>query len=148
MTKSKGGRPTEYKAEYAALVLNYCKLGAEDKQLADFFQVSEATINNWKHQHPEFLESIRTGKDSFNVGLVEKALIHSALGFSHDDVHITAYEGDITETPITKYYPPNPASLIFFLKNRDRNRWKDKQEHELSGNITVIIDRKPDGDRD
>ena len=57
------GRPTEYKPEYDEQAYNYCLLGATDKQLATFFDVSEQTINAWKHKHPSFLESLRRGKE-------------------------------------------------------------------------------------
>jgi hypothetical protein len=32
-------------------------------ELAQFFEVSEATITNWKTDHPDFLQSIKKGKD-------------------------------------------------------------------------------------
>lgn len=41
--KSKGGRPTRYKAEYAQQAYKLCLLGATDKELADFFHVSGQT---------------------------------------------------------------------------------------------------------
>jgi len=46
--KQKEGRPTKYLSEYNEQVEKLCKLGATDKQLADFFNVTEKTINNWK----------------------------------------------------------------------------------------------------
>ncbi len=53
------GRPTDFKNEYVELAYNYCLLGATDKELATFFNVCEATINNWKISNPDFLESIK-----------------------------------------------------------------------------------------
>jgi hypothetical protein len=41
-------RPTKYKSEYVQDVEKLCKLGATDKDLADFFSVNEGTINEWK----------------------------------------------------------------------------------------------------
>ena len=55
------GRPTLYRAEYAEKAYKVCLLGATDVDLASFFKVSKATINNWKRDHPEFLDSIRRG---------------------------------------------------------------------------------------
>ena len=42
------GRPTKYKAEYAEQARKLCLLGATDMEMADFFEVSEFTINKWK----------------------------------------------------------------------------------------------------
>lgn len=39
-----------------------CLLGATDKELGDFFNVTEQTINNWKKDFPSFFESIKRGK--------------------------------------------------------------------------------------
>lgn len=60
--KNKVGRPTYFKEEYVELAYKYCLLGATDKDLAQFFEVTETTINNWKNDHPEFFESIKKGK--------------------------------------------------------------------------------------
>ena len=57
------GRPSQYKAEYCEQAYKLCLLGATDVQLADFFGVSEQTLNTWKQKHPKFLESLRAGKD-------------------------------------------------------------------------------------
>ena len=46
--KHAGGRPTAYKPEYVEQAYNYCLLGAIDVQLANFFRVTEKTINTWK----------------------------------------------------------------------------------------------------
>jgi len=56
--KKKNGRPTRYKKEYNEQARKLCLLGSTDKSLADFFDVSEATINNWKIQHSKFLKSM------------------------------------------------------------------------------------------
>ena len=39
------GRPTKYKEEYAEQAYKLCLLGAKDKEMADFFQVSLSTLN-------------------------------------------------------------------------------------------------------
>ena len=56
------GRPSKFKEEYTKLAYHYSLLGATDKQMAGFFEVSESTINLWKLKHPRFSESIRRGK--------------------------------------------------------------------------------------
>jgi len=56
------GAPTKYKSEYSEQVYKLCLLGATDVEIGDFFEVCERTINYWKEEHPEFLQSIRQGK--------------------------------------------------------------------------------------
>ena len=57
-----GGRPKSYRDEYGEQVFKLCLLGATDKELADFFDVCEKTINGWKKDYPEFLQSLKRGK--------------------------------------------------------------------------------------
>ena len=45
--KKKRGRKSEYRIEYADQALKLCLLGATDKELAEFFSVSEQTLNKW-----------------------------------------------------------------------------------------------------
>lgn len=60
--KKRPGRKTEFKEEYITLALNYSLLGATDKEMSDFFGVTEKTFNTWKKQYPEFLQSLKKGK--------------------------------------------------------------------------------------
>ncbi len=55
-------RPTKYQEAYAEQARKLCLLGYTDAELADFFEVSESTINKWKLDYPEFSESIKKGK--------------------------------------------------------------------------------------
>ena len=60
--KKKRGRKSEYRIEFSDQALKLCLLGATDKELAEFFSVSEQTLNKWKKDYPEFLESLKKGK--------------------------------------------------------------------------------------
>ena len=123
-----GGRPSKYKPEFAEQARKLTLLGATDRELADFFKVAESTLNLWKLEHPEFSESLKLGKEVADER-VEQSLYHRAVGFSHPDVHVSNYQGEVTLTPIVKVYPPDPTSCIFWLKNRRGADWRDKIEH-------------------
>ncbi len=131
-TKRSRGRPTRYKAEYTEQAFKLCLLGATDAELADFFEVSEKTINTWKDAHPDFLQSLKAGKVEADASIGER-LYQRAMGYEHDDVYPSSYQGEVTLTPIKKYYPPDTTACIFWLKNRQRDRWRDKQDHEHTG---------------
>lgn len=125
-------RPTRYKAEYAEQALKLCRLGATDVELADFFEVAESTLNNWKKAHPGFLESIKRGKVLSDAEVADK-LFKRATGYEHPEDDIRAVNGEIVITPTTKHYPPDTGAAIFWLKNRQSAKWRDKQEAEQSG---------------
>ena len=130
-TIKKDGRPTRYKAEYAEQSYKLCLLGYTDKELATFFNVCEATINNWKLNHSDFLESLKKGK-ALADGEIVDSLYNRALGYEHPDEHISNFQGEITKTKIIKHYAPDTTACIFWLKNRQPDKWRDKQVVNIS----------------
>jgi len=117
---AKVGRPTRYTIEHARLAENYALIGFDDIRMADAFEVSVATLTKWKKAHPEFVAAIKAGKDVAD-GNVAISMYKMATGFVGPD---------------GKYYPPNATSQIFWMKNRQKLGWREKQEVEHSGQIT------------
>lgn len=129
------GRPTKYKEEYNVQAYKLTLLGATDKELADFFEVSYDTIQEWKRIHEGFSYSLKEGKQIADATISE-SLYKSANGYMHEDTDIRVINNEIVVTPIVKYYPPNPTSLIFWLKNRQSAKWRDKTEQSATMDIT------------
>ena len=143
--KSKAGRPTQYKEEYCQLAKNYSLMGATDVEMAGFFNVSQQTLNSWKNKHSEFLESIKSGKQEADAAISSK-LYHKAMGYSHPDTKFATHEGKITDREeYTKHHAPDTTALIFWLKNRQPDKWREKKEVEVSGSmIGSLIDEVQD----
>lgn len=129
---AKVGRPTSYKPEYVEQVYKLCLLNATDKQIADIFGITEQTLNNWKTQIPEFFESMTRGKDYADANVAER-LYNRAMGYEHDDVWPSSYQGVVTLTPIRKYYPPDTQAASLWLRNRQKDKWQDKVVNEHQG---------------
>ena len=123
--KRGGGRPTRYKAEFADQVEKLCRLGATDKELAEFFCVAERTLHDWKKAHPEFLQSIKSGKLLADAEVANK-LYQRALGYECAEDKIFNNQGAALVVPTTKHYPPDTTAAIFWLKNRQPDKWRDK----------------------
>jgi transcriptional regulator with XRE-family HTH domain len=134
------GRPTEYKEEYNEQAYKLCLLGAIDKDLADFFDVGESTINNWKLRYPEFMESIKRGKQIADANVADK-LYQRATGYEHPELITASFQGEITdEKEVIKHYAPDPVAAIFWLKNRQPDKWRDKQEIVANINRNAALD--------
>ncbi len=134
------GRPTDYKEEYNEQAYKLCLLGATDAQVADFLGIAESTLNNWKHAHPKFMESLKRGKIQADAEVAE-ALFHRAKGYSHQEDKILSVKDENGEpliVPTIKHYPPDTAAAFIWLKNRTKylgeNQWKDKTETETTIN--------------
>ena len=129
-------RPSKYKNEYAEKAYKLCLLGATDKDMADFFDTSEQTINSWKKNYPEFLESLKRGKMEADSVIAQK-LFHRAKGYDHPEDKIFNANGEPLVVPTTKHYPPDTVAAIFWLKNRQPAKWRDRQDINHSGSMDI-----------
>lgn len=142
------GRPTEYDPSYPEVATKLCKLGAKDVELADFFGVSVTTITNWKTAHPEFLAAVKTAKAEADTR-VERSLYERATGYSYDAVKILTVSlgnnqgAEVQQVPYREHVPPDPTSMIFWLKNRQPKKWRDKIEHTGADGGPVVISWLP-----
>jgi hypothetical protein len=151
----KGGRPTQYRPEYADQAERLCLLGATDKILGEFFGVTETTVNNWKRSQPEFFESLKAGKVGADIGVAD-SLHQRALGFEYDEAQPiklkeVIYENgkrvreiERVETVMVHHVvPPDTTACIFWLKNRRSDAWRDKHDVEHAGKnggpLTVTV---------
>ncbi|WP_343225927.1 helix-turn-helix domain-containing protein [Luteolibacter marinus] len=126
------GRPSRYREEFAEQARKLCRLGATDKELAEFFGVDVATLNRWKQRHAEFCESLKDGKCQADAEVADR-LFKRATGYSHEDTKILQNNGAPVIVPTVKHYPPDTVACIFWLKNRRPDLWRDKVGLEHSG---------------
>ena len=138
----KVGRKSDYDEAFDQMAYKLSLLGATDKEMANFFEVSEQTLNTWKKEHPSFLESLKAGKEEADAK-VAQSLYKRALGYSHPDTDIKVVQNEIVQTEIVKHYPPDTTAAIFWLKNRKSDQWREKQEIDLGANsIKIVVKEK------
>ena len=124
------GRPTKYKPEFAEQAYNYCLLGAKNTQLAEFFKVSESTLDKWMHEHEEFSGSVRQGREIADSE-VALSMYQAAKGFEHKAIQFMNVKGEVQQHEYTKKYPPDMKAVALWLKNRQPELWRDKREVEV-----------------
>ena len=137
------GRPSKYNPGlHTQLVYWMAKNGLTDAQMADQLHIAEQTLNNWKLRHSEFLESIKKGKEQIDV-LVQGSLLQRALGYEHEEIHrervtVKSDSGEPTSRmvvvkKIKKHVHPEVVAQIFWLKNRQPEKWRDRKALEITG---------------
>lgn len=140
-----GGRPTKYKEEYNQQAYRLALLGLDDSEIASVLDITEATINNWKKEYPAFFESLKDGKAKADAK-VSESLYKRATGYDAPDIDIRVIDGQIVKTKLIKHYPPDPTSMIFWLKNRQKSKWRDQiKDNENEDKPVNIIIQTPDG---
>lgn len=123
-------RPSKFKPEYCEQARKLCLLGHTDKELSEFFEVSESTLNKWKLDYPEFSEALKSGKHVADAN-VAASLYRRAIGYEHEDTALHVVDKVVVATPITKVYPPETVACIFWLKNRQLGKWRDRVDQNV-----------------
>lgn len=146
--KKLGGRPTDYQTAYNEQAFKLTLLGAHDAELADFFEVNEDTIYEWKIKHKKFSDSIKDGKIKADSQVATR-LYDRAMGAEwtedqafkvkkikyKDGRKLEEYEEVIT-VPVRKAAAPDTSAISLWLRNRNPARWKDKVEINHAGGVT------------
>lgn len=150
------GRPTKFKLEYVEQAYKLAREGLTDQKIADFFGIAKSNFNVWKTKHPEFQDSLKKGKDEYDSEAVENSLLKRALGYEYVETtkEISPKPNTKTGEPelritktVTKRVPPDVTAQIFWLKNRQPDRWRDRTEMYHGGTVTIIAPpvKKPKG---
>ena len=73
---AKRGAPPKYRKDYARQAFVACSEGGfTDAKLAKLFDVTKRTVASWKQDIPEFLHSVKAGKEKYDTELVEESLL-------------------------------------------------------------------------
>lgn len=133
--KKRLGRTPKYEqwleADNLILLEGWARNGLTDEQLAHNIGITRSTFYAWKAKYKDFSDAVKRGKEVVDI-MVENALLKSAMGYSYDEVTQIGMEdketGEKILVPVkvvTKHVQPNSTSLIFWLKNRKPEAWRD-----------------------
>jgi len=110
------------------LVEGWARDGLTEKQIADNLGISQDRLIDYKKKYLEFFEAIKKGKEIVDYK-VENALLKRALGYTitikedklDKDGCVHSLERDV-------HVPADTTAQIFWLKNRQKEKWRDKQD--------------------
>ncbi|MFA6113627.1 MAG: hypothetical protein WC729_06530 [Sphingomonas sp.] len=122
-----------YKPEFADDARDFCRRGATDEELADYFAVCVRTIYRWRNMHEEFAEAVVVGKDHADAR-VERALYSRAVGCTVKRTRVFKHAG---EDPVYASYlhhlPPDPVAALQWLRVRQPKKWGAQQPEDQDG---------------
>jgi hypothetical protein len=134
-----GGRHSQFVIRRAELA---CRAGFTDRELAELFDVSLSAIEKWKRQREEFRNALKVGKAEAD-NRVERSLYERANGYNFEAVKIfmPANRAKPVYAPYIEHVPPDTTAIIFWLKNRDPQHWRDSQQLEHVLGKYIISDQ-------
>jgi transposase-like protein len=119
-------------------VEGWARDGMTDEQIAQSMGIRRSTLYEWIKRHEPIGAVLAKGKDAVDRE-AESALFRRAIGYEFEE---TTHERDkkgnmILTRTVKKTKPPDTAALIFFLKNRKPDTWRERQELGVSGGIGI-----------
>lgn len=131
--RKKMGRPMAYRESYNHIAEQACAIGATTVQLASILNVTQPTITNWMRDYSDFFLSVKNGKDRFDTEYVESSLLKRAKGYDKEliEERLTK-DGDAVECTKTIHVSPDVGAAIFWLCNRNPNRWKQVSQAKFN----------------
>lgn len=130
MSENKGGRPEKLTEEDLEKILRAARCGLDDKQIAMIWGITYQTFNNYKKRYPEFFDSLKQQKALSDVEVID-SLRQRAVGYTCKEEKQFVIKNRVVTHEAVKHYPPDPTSMIFWLKNRQPELFRDKQEHDI-----------------
>ena len=139
------GRPSKFTKENKAKAEKLSRRGFTDAEVSEILGINHSTFTRWKQKHKDFCITLKDWKESSDEN-VKRSLYERACGYSHPEDKIFCNNGEIIIQVTRKHYPPDPTSAIFWLKNRQPEKWRDKKDFEGKMELAVIYDnaRVPD----
>lgn len=118
-TKTRGEWPTKpkYRPEYCEQLIEHMSEGKSYEAFAAKIRTSRETLYNWEEVHPEWKEAKKIAVEGFNA-IWEQLAFNTAAGLSKG----------------------NATMIQFMLRNRDPDRYKDKQQVEHTGQVSFVVD--------
>lgn len=130
------------------LLEGWCRDGLSDEQIAHNMGIAYSTLREWTRKYPSLKAVLKRKKDVVDKE-VENSLHKRAMGYDYEEVteelrfdrELGDYKMVVTKR-IKKHMPPDTAAMIFWLKNRKSDTWKDAKtiEPKSDGMLTQLIE--------
>ncbi|MBR3687239.1 MAG: helix-turn-helix domain-containing protein [Clostridia bacterium] len=128
--------------------------GLSDEEIAIASGIEISTFRLWKRMHPDFAEALGLGRENADYDIV-RALYKKATGYNvavdktyklkrvefdpETGKKIREYE-ELATGVDTAHVPADLRAEIFWLKNRQPERWSDRLERETDGEGGGVIE--------
>ena len=129
---------------YIVSVEALTRKGYNTSGIAKALGIGDSTLREWLLEYPELKQAYMRGLPDATL-MVEDALYRRAIGFEYEEETIECGIIDGKEVNVVKTQKkkalPDVKACIYWLNNRNRERWKNNPTEEQAGNITINIHR-------
>ena len=142
--------------ESLILLEGWARDGLTDEQIAHNMGITVKTLWVWKNKYGKLCNALKKGKEVVDT-IVENALLKKALGYNaqvnktfkvkevyYDDKGRRCEKEKLITAVDEIHIPSDTTAQIFWLKNRRPDKWRDKQNVEVSGSLKTETSKLDD----
>lgn len=109
-------------------IQSWVRDGLSDVQVAKNMGISKTTFYDWLNKYPAISDVVKKGKQPVDFE-VENALFRRAIGYDIEETNTVVTvnaKGEKVQkiTKVKKHIPADATAAIFWLKNRQPEKWK------------------------
>ena len=120
-------------------VQGWARKGLTNDQIAANIGINRDTLYTWCNKYPDFADALKKTKE-VTVYEIENAMYKAAKGyFVEESKTVTNKDGKVIRVEINKkWIPPNTTAQIFFLKNKDPDNWRERNDLSVNTSNGVL----------
>ena len=136
------------------LVCAWARNGLTDEELAGKLGIARSTLSVWKIKFPTFAALLSRTKEVVDIE-VENSSLMAAKGYEYTEqqafkVKRITYDPanagkklredeEVVVVDLKRWQPADVKAIIWWLKNRDKDNWKERQVLELNDNQIQLL---------
>lgn len=125
-------RPSKYNDFYVPWVRSLARCGLTVEEIAGEIGVAKSTLCKWVNENEELSDALKEGR-SYADAKVEDSLYSRAMGTKVTEKKTIVSSSDGAQKPVRievveKEVPPDVTACIYWLKNRQPGKWRDRIE--------------------
>lgn len=131
--------------EHIQVIGSLARQGLTLEQIAEVLNITLSALNCWRKKNPALERTLRQNKLVADA-LVEDSLYRRAIGFEYEEVVDTELtDGSVKVKRHHKYMPADITACIYWLKNRQPDRWRERKEDDGAKVVEVIMNPTVEG---
>lgn len=143
MERGQNARKTKYDTNvkpYLTYISALARRGLSEEEIAGQVKVSYSTFRKYKSENEELREALAENKIIADCE-IENALYQKAKGYTYTAVEKTIVNEHVTEQKEkTVHVPGDVSAQKFWLENRQKEHWQNRQKIEADINIEQMED--------
>lgn len=131
----------KYNKEVKERIILLAEEGYTNNEICKKIKINKTTLYDWLNKDSNFSDSLKKAKQVVDE-TVEAKLYKRAMGYKYKET--TRELSNLTKSlviskVVTKEMPPDVTAQIFWLKNRQPQKWRDKTFVEQEGDAAIRV---------